>query len=91
MKFFDKMDLFAHPLPTFNIQGATKVSSCLGFALSGCLYMVILGYAVSRLVVVFGDGNPTFSSYKIDSKFDMHEGVNLDEFGFQIAFQVERI
>lgn len=83
---FDKMDLYAHPLPTFNIQGAQKVSSCVGFTFSAILYLLVLGYAVSRLVVVFGDGNPTYSTYKIESKYDLNEGVNLDDFGFQIAF-----
>ena len=83
---FDKMDLYAHPLPTFNIQGAQKVSSCDGFTFSAILYLLVLGYAVSRLVVVFGDGNPTYSTYKIESKYDLNEGVNLDDFGFQIAF-----
>lgn len=82
----DKIDLFAHPLPTFNIQGKGKVSSCVGLSFSLALYLLILGYAVSRLVVVFGDGNPTFSTYKIESKYDLDHRVDLDEFGFTFAF-----
>ena len=61
----DKMDLFARPLPTFNIQGADKVSSCVGFSFSAALYLLILGFAVSRLAVVFGDGSPTIVTYQI--------------------------
>ena len=80
------MDLFARPLPTFNIQGAHKVSSCVGFSLSATLYLLILGYTACQLVVLFGDGNPTFSTYEIENELDLDHKINLNEYGFQLAF-----
>ena len=51
----------------------------------------MVGYAASRLVVLFGDGNPVYSTNIIEDKYDLGTKFDLDEFGFQIAFQVERI
>ena len=78
----DRIDLYANPLPTFNIQGATKVSSCVGLSFSATLYLLILGYATSRLLILFGDRNPTIVTYEIDSQNALKDKVDLDKFGF---------
>ena len=76
------MDLFARPLPTFNIGGMQKVSSCIGFIFSVILYIFVIGYAMSKLVVFFGDGNPILSIYKVHNEYGLKDKVNLDDFGF---------
>ena len=78
----DQMDLFAQPLPTFNIEGVQKVSSCVGFITSVLLYTFMLGYLVSRLVILFGSGNPVLSDYTIDKQYPLDTKVNLDEYDF---------
>ena len=64
--FTDQLDLFAQPLPTFNLDGQSRVSSCVGSIASTILYLLMFGYAVSRAVILFGDGNPVLSDYKIE-------------------------
>ena len=78
----DRMDLFAYPLPTFNLQGATKVSSCVGLSFSVALYLLVFTFALGRLMIILGDGNPTFSTYEIDSEYELNHRVELDKFGF---------
>ena len=67
------------------------MSSCVGLAFSAILYLLVLGYATSRLLVLFGDGNPSFSTYEVESESSLEHKVNLDKFGFQVAFKVEKI
>jgi len=85
------LDLFARPLPRLNIDGVEKVSSCVGLIFSVILYVILMAITASRLVVLFGEGNPIVSQYKIESEYELLKKVNLDDFGFNIAFKVERI
>jgi hypothetical protein len=62
----DQLDLFAYPLPTFNLAGNQKVSSCVGLACSIFLYTFILGFATSRLVILFVSRDPVLFDYKIE-------------------------
>jgi hypothetical protein len=78
-------------MPTFNIDGIQKVSSCVGLALSLLLYVVLIGIAASRAVVLFGDGNPILSTYTTESEYELDHSINLNDFGFNVAFKVERI
>jgi len=88
---FDHLDAFARPLPTLNIEGMQKVSSCVGLVLSLVLYTIVLGIASSRMIILFGNGNPTISTYEIESEYELHHPVNMADFGFKVAFKVERI
>jgi hypothetical protein len=88
---FDNLDVFARPLPTLNIDGMQKVSSCVGLVFSVLLFTFVIGIATSRLTILFGTGNPIISSYEIESEYELHNKVNLHEFGFAVAFKVERI
>jgi hypothetical protein len=53
--------------------------------------VIVLVIAASRLVILFGEGNPIVSAYTIESEYDLHHKINLDDFGFNVAFKVERI
>jgi hypothetical protein len=67
----DKMDAFARPLPHFNIEGMEKVSSFVGLAFSLLMYLIILGYAASRIIILFGTGNPIISTYTVESEYEL--------------------
>jgi hypothetical protein len=87
---FDKIDLFASPLPTFNIEGVQKVSSCFGFTSSVTLYLFVVGYVASRLLILFGNANPVISGYTIEGEHTLDHKVDLNEYGFHFAFYVEK-
>jgi len=42
-------------------------------------------------MVLFGDGSPMISTYLIDNAQTLYRQVNLNDFGFNIAFKAERI
>jgi hypothetical protein len=67
------LDLFSRPLPTLNIDGVEKVSSCVGLTFSLILYVILMAIAASRLVILFGEGAPIVSQYKIDGEFELRD------------------
>ena len=83
------MDIFATPVPRFNIEGATKISSSVGLTFTALSFMIILGISVSKIVILFHGGDPVISSYKINNMYRLDERENLDNFDFQIAFKVD--
>jgi hypothetical protein len=87
----DRVDLFAEKVPGFNFEGKTNVSSYVGLGFSVLLYLFMFGYATSRVAILLSDGNPIMSTYDIKSEYGLKQKIDLDDYGFQIAFQVRRI
>jgi len=48
------------------------------------------GYGASRMVVLFGTGNPSIYDYVVEDGYPLSHEVNLDSNGFQLAFKAER-
>ena len=58
MRQIDKIDLFAAPMPKFNIEGHEKISTSVGYAFSILLFMTIGGYSASRFAFFLKGDRP---------------------------------
>ena len=62
-ELFDDYDMFAAPMPAFNIEGKTQVGSCVGFTLTVLLWVIMSGYTTSRLYFFAVSPKMSISSY----------------------------
>ena len=56
--FFDRWDTYGGSLPGFNIDGRTKLGTCIGMFATLLLYTVVIGFSIVSLVKLIGRENP---------------------------------
>ena len=83
------MDLFAEPVPNFNIRGKTKVSSVLGSILSAILLLIVLFYGANKFTFLLERRNPTISSYAERGAVTKNDKINLRDENLRFAFGIE--
>jgi hypothetical protein len=88
-KTIDQLDLFAAPMPTFNIEGLEKISTTVGFFFSILLFLIMGGYSASRVAFFVKGDRPDIQTFTIHNGFNLTELVDLKDFGFQLAFNIE--
>ena len=84
-----KFDTFGKPLPSFNLQGEQVVHTMTGGILTFVISVVLLIYAVIKLIQMVDQENPNISSLLDKSVFDFNEQIGLNEIDFRLAFSVE--
>ena len=77
-------------MPKFNIEGQEKISTSVGFCFSILLFLILTGYAVSRVIILVKADRPDISTINIVNGLQLTELVDLDHFGFEMAFNVEK-
>ena len=87
----DSFDLFAAPMPQFNIDGLQKISTCVGFAFSALIFVIMVGFSASRFILLVKADRPDMQTYTIGNGLNITEPVDLAHFGFKMAFNVEKI
>jgi hypothetical protein len=76
-------------MPSFNIDGKTKISTSVGLAATTFICLVLTGFAVSRTIVLINGDRPQIQTYEEHDHFKLTEPVDLKKLHFQIAFSVE--
>ena len=83
------IDVFQEPIPMFNVNGKSSVSSFLGGIFTLVLFSIVLTYATHKFIHLESKKNPVISEYHKANNFDPDEVLNLNERNFRIAFAVE--
>ena len=86
---FSWLDLFAQPLPQFNIHGKAEVSSQFGRAVSLVIYSVMFLYSAHKFMQLLSRANPTVSSSVESKQLDSSAVVDLYAENIRFAFGVE--
>ena len=81
------LDKFAYSVPSFNFKGDQSIKTGLGACCSITITIVVLFYALLKLIQLLEGNNPTVAAFPVDTKFDVENPVNLNEIGFKVAFQ----
>jgi len=87
--WFDRLDLFASPMPRFHIEGHTNISTSVGLTFSTIAYLILVGYTTSRFFVLILADSPELTTFTIENGYNLTDQINLQHYGFQMAFSVE--
>ena len=85
-----KFDLFAAPLPGFNIGGETTVQSNTGGLVSISILSVTLLFALLKLQDLLTKHNPTISSFVEEDAFGPSDKFDTGHDDFMMAFALVR-
>ena len=85
-----KVDIFGAKVPTFNIQGSSKVNSNAGGLLTLLLFFLSIGFAARRLENLLLNRVSYVTTYNDDEAFEeLGASVNLLDNDFAVAFGID--
>ena len=72
MQRMQSFDMFAKPIPSFNLRGREAVSTRIGAFCSIIIAVVVFYYALLKSIKLYQRSNPTIASYdiKVDRSID---------------------
>ena len=83
------LDIFSQPVPSFNINGHTKISSFAGSILSCIVLLILLFYGTNKFKQLLERSNPTISSFVERGALTKEDHLNLRDSGLRFAFGIE--
>ena len=88
--FFDEWDMFASPVPQFNVEGKDRVGTSIGFLCTCLVTIAIIFYATHRGLICVNKGRPTVSFIEIENHHPQDFVIDLasPKHDFQLAFGV---
>ena len=88
--FFYKFDMFAAPVPVFNIRGQTEVRTFVGSFMSVSLMMVTILFAIQKLQVMLLRKRPDIIVFTDDAGTDSSLKFNVVDQDFMMAFSASQ-
>ena len=76
-------------MPTFNVDGESKINTVVGGILTCIIFITTLLYAGIKLDQLLSKGNPNINYTNIDDYISPEERLDLNEIGFRMAWSVE--
>ncbi len=86
---FKQFDIFGAKIPSFNIQGQTKVLTVTGGVFTALFSVVFITYALLKFTHLVSKKNPLIAEIRESNFYDYTTRVNLKEIGFKSAFTIE--
>ena len=77
-----KIDLFAQPLPAFNLKGETTVPTLTGGICTFLIICLFLTYGGLKFIHLMEKHNPQIIQVTELDVFDSEDIIDLDEIGF---------
>lgn len=84
----DQLDLFAQPLPSFQIRGRSSIPSAFGVLMSVLFFATAFIYSSVKFIELSGRSNPNVSSFEEFNEVE-NEKFNFDQHGMRFAFGIE--
>ena len=79
-------DKFSYAVPSFNFRGDQSIKTGLGAFCSMIITIIVLYYALLKLIQLQGRNNPTIAAFSVETSFDVDNPINLNDIGFRAAF-----
>ena len=84
-----KLDIFGARIPSFRMDGKSKVKSHLGGCLTFVIFFTTLCFGALKLQTLLTLHNPQINEYVDRSKFGVNDIYDMREEGFAMAFALE--
>ena len=84
-----EIDMFARPMPGFNLKGVKSVNSLLGTICTLMIFLCLIIYASAKFVQLQSHHNPNISTHNEVKFYKSEDPINLNKVNFRFAVSFE--